>query len=167
MKAVAPERRLRAQLRGRPLGLLGVLLVVIAGVFAVLWGTFKSEPPKFALVDAGLVSSFAIGRVVAYPEQQFYVVGLADGRLRALDGFVKSSGCPVSWLPADERGRARNVNGEPGVYVDACSGGVWYANGDALPPTAEPLRSFHLEYRTVADGQHLWVEVLGDRSRRS
>ena len=166
MNAVAPARGPRAQLRGRPLGLLGVLLILIAGVFAVLWGTFKSVPPQVALFDAGLVGSFAIGRVVAYPEQQLYVVGLADGRLRAIDGFVKASGCPVSWLPGDDRGRARNANGEPGVYVDACSGGAWYANGDALPPTAEPLRTFHLEYRSVGDGQHLWVELLGDRSRR-
>lgn len=166
MNAVAPERGLRARLRGWPLGLLGVLLILIAGVFAVVWGTYKAEAPKFALLDSGPISQFAIGRVVAYPEQHYYVVGLADGRLRAIDGFVQASGCPVSWLPADDRGRARNVNGEPGVYVDACSGGAWYATGDALPPTAEPLRAFHLEYRTAEDGQHLWVEVLGDRSRR-
>lgn len=166
MSAVAPVRALRAHLRGRPVGLLGVLVVLIAGVFAVVWGTYRSTPPRFALVDAGLVLQFAIGRVVAYPEQQFYVVGLADGRLRAVDGYVEASGCAVRWTPDDDRGRARNVDGAPGAYVDACSGGAWYANGDAIPPTAEPLRTFHLEYRTVADGQHLWVEVLGDRSRR-
>jgi hypothetical protein len=166
VNAAAPLRRLRARLAGRPIGLAGVLAVLLLGIFGVVWGSRSDPPTRVELFDAGPVDGFAIGRVAPFPERNVYVVGLADGRLRAIDGIVKASGCAVAWLPADERGRARNVGGEPGVYADACSGGTWYATGDALPPTAEPLRTFHLNYRAATDGTHLWIELLGDRGGR-
>jgi hypothetical protein len=162
--------RIRATLgrwdsRGR-LTLTGLALVIIVGLGGSLYGAFIADPEiRVQQLDAGPVEQFAIGEVVPYPEQNVYLVGIEDGRIRALDGIVKASGCAVEWLPEDTRARSGNPERMPGAFVDPCSGGVWSTTGDAFSGTNEPLRTFQVDYETNDEGvQHVWVEVLGNRA---
>lgn len=154
-------RRLRS---GLP-ELIGLALVSGLGIGAALWGAFIADPnPRVHYLDAGTIDRFAINEVDAYPEDHVYLVGLEDGRLRALDGIVASTGCAVEWRPTDETGRAHNPGGVPGVFADPCGSGVWEITGDAIVG-AEPLRTFQIDYtRDESGAQHVRVEVLGDRS---
>lgn len=147
------------------LTILGLALVLIFGVGGVIWGAVVAAPDiRVQELDAGPVSGFAIGEVAPYPDVNVYLVGLADGRLRALDGIVKGTGCAVEWRPGDERTRPANLGGTTGAYVDPCSGAVWTKLGDAFSGIDEPLRTFDISYITNSDGvQHVWVEVIGKR----
>lgn len=147
------------------LTLLGLLLVIIVGVGGSLYGAFLADPDiRVRQLDAGPVERFAIGEVVAYPDDNVYLVGLEDGRIRAVDGIVKASGCVVEWLPTEARTASGNPQGMPGGYRDPCSGAVWHTSGNAFSGTSEPLRTFQIDYETNDEGvQHVWVEVLGKR----
>ncbi|MGE0227301.1 MAG: hypothetical protein AB7I38_02270 [Dehalococcoidia bacterium] len=153
--------------RGR-LTLLGLTLVALIGIGGAVWGgLFASPDVQVQDLDAGPVSGFAIGKVVPYPEVNVYVVGIEDGRIRAIDGIVRDSGCAVRWDPADDRTRQLNPAGAPGSYTDPCSGNVWTSSGNAFAGADAPLRTFQVTYETNDEGvQHVWVEVIGDRSPR-
>ena len=113
-------------------------------------------------LDAGPVERFAIGEVTPFAEIDVYVVGLADGRLRAVDGIVRASHCAVRWLPDEERTLSANPLQRPGGFLDPCSGALWAITGDAVSGTVEPLRTFQITYRRDGDGmQHVLVEVIG------
>jgi|GEM_PF-1260232 len=144
--------------------LLGVAATFVFGIGGVVWGTLFPEVIPSKLFDAGVESNFAIGKVVAFPEPNVFVIGMENGQLRAIDGVVKSNGCTVEYRPDDPRGAARNPRQVPGVYVDPCSGAVWAADGDGLVGTDTPLRTFSVMGSTAADGsKHVQVEVIGER----
>jgi len=145
---------------------IALIVVAIVSIGAVFWGSLVADPDiRVMYVDAGPVQDLAIGEVKAFDELDFYVVGLADGRVRAVDGRVKANECNVDWLPEDPRGSAANPLGHPGIYLDPCSGATWAMTGDALtagPDGLSPLRTFTIEFRTLDDGvQHVFVEVIG------
>ncbi len=151
--------------RGR-LTLFGLALVFVIGLGGALWGAFFADPDvRLQQLDAGPVGEFAIGEVKPFPEQNVYLVGIEDGRIRALDGIIRDNGCAVEWLPNDARTRSVNPGDRPGAFIDHCSGAVWTALGNAFSGTSEPLRTFQVDYETNDAGvQHVWVEVIGDRS---
>ena len=132
------------------------------GILAVFWGRFVSDPAiEIVLFDAGPTAALIDQSVVAIPEQDLYLVGLEDGRIRAVDGRVEFSGCAVEYRPDDARGRARNPHGLPGVLEDPCSGAVWSVAGDAIALVDEPLRTPNVTYDRDEDGvQHVIVEVI-------
>lgn len=154
--------------RGR-LTLVGLALLFTVGVGGALWGGIGANPDiVIDIYDAGPVSQFKISEVVPYPDVNVYLVGLEDGRIRAVDGIVKETGCAVQWLPDDTRAKAANPDGKSGAYLDPCSGALWTILGNAYSGVTEPLRTFDLEYITNEQGvQHVWVEVLGHREGRS
>jgi hypothetical protein len=161
MVAARPSRGLT-----RWLAPAGLLIVSVLGIGAVFWGQFVAHPGiRVFEFDAGPVDGLEIGLVRPFPDLGLYLVGLADGRVRAIDARVHSTGCTVAFLPDDERGRSVNPRGLPGVYEDACTGAYWAVDGDQIgaasrPP--EPLRTFELAYKTLPDGkQHIFVEVIG------
>ncbi len=151
--------------RGR-LTIAGLALVLVVGVAGSLWGAFIADPDvRLQQLDAGPVGEFAIGEVKPFPEQNVYMVGIEDGRIRALDGIIKDSGCAVEWLPADTRTQSVNPERQPGAFLDPCSGAVWTTVGNAFSGTSDPMRTFQIDYETNDAGvQHVWVEVIGDRS---
>jgi len=155
------------RLRGGVLELIGLVVVSGFGIGAALWGAFIADPhPNVHYLDAGTLDRFAVNEVDAYPEVNVYLVGLEDGRLRALDGIVKSTGCAVEWRPDDPRGVRFNSGGGSGVFTDPCGAGVWEITGDAIVG-AEPMRTFQLSYvRDETGAQHVQVEVIGDRQGR-
>jgi hypothetical protein len=160
--------RIRAwDARGR-LTLLGILLVTVIGIGGVVWGSLFADPQvEVQELDAGPVSRFAIGQVIPYPDVNVYLVGIEDGRIRALDGIERGSGCALRWDPADERTRAVNAGGHPGAFTDPCTGKVWTNVGNSFGGAASPLRTFQVIYDTNAEGvQHVWVEVIGNRTPR-
>lgn len=140
-------------------------LIIGIALFGALWGAFVADPDiKVQELDAGPVTAFEIGKISPYPELNVYLVGMQDGRIRALDGIVKDSGCAVEWRPDDTRAASANPNRTPGAYVDPCSGAVWNKVGDAFTGTRDPLRTFRVSYDTNEQGvQHVYVEVIGDR----
>lgn len=141
-------------------GPLALLVVSALAIATVIWGNLRGPGIEVRYFDAGPLSDYAIGRVVSIASEEIYVVGLADGRLRALDGRVESSGCSVRYLPDDERGRARNPRGVTGLFEDPCTGALWAVTGDALPGGLEPLRTRFVLIATGEDGvQHVTVEV--------
>ncbi len=146
----------------RSVGPIVLLLVAAAGVAAVIWGVLVADPDiEVFLFDAGPVTELAVGEVKPLAQVDVYVVGLEDGRIRAIDGVVQSTGCAVRFLPDDERARSRNPLRQPGVFVDPCGDGVWAITGDAVAGE-EPLRTFYLTYERDENGvQHVQVEVIG------
>lgn len=144
------------------LGPTMLLLVSAAGVFAVFWGYFNPPAITVVMFDAGALDRFAIHRVVAYPEQDLYVVGMADGRLRAIDGRVQPGDCRVEWLPEDQRGAVRNPNGLPGVFRDPCTDALWSFEGNAISGTDQPLRTPKVVVRPgeTDKSQHVFVELV-------
>lgn len=143
-------------------GPLALLLITLAGVGAVIWGYFNPPDLQVVQFDAGPVSQWKAQRIVGFPERDLYVVALPDGRLRALDARVESSGCDAAWKPDDPRGAAKNPGGQPGVFEDACGGGVWSILGDAVSGTDQPLRTPLVETRPDDAGRELrvWVELI-------
>ncbi len=137
-------------------------MFLVSGFFigVVIWGFINPVEVRVVYFDAGRADSFEIGRVVAFPETELYVVGMEDGRLRAIDGRVESSGCAVQWLPDDERGRAYNPGGRAGVFQDPCSGAVWSMIAHAVSGSSQPLRTPHIDYRRGDDGvaTHAFIE---------
>lgn len=136
-------------------------LLALSGFFVgvVFWGVFNPEEIRVEYVDAGAVSEFEIGRMTVIPERDLYVVGMPDGRLRAIDGRVQASGCSVRWLPNDDRGRAANSGGAPGVFEDPCSGAIWSMEANAIQGANEPLRTPFIDYRPVAGSAELHAFV--------
>ena len=157
--ASVPARRRRRV----PIGLVAVAAFSLATVVAALWGWLAVDPQlRVFTFDAGAVDRFEIGRVVPFEELDLYVVGLADGRIRAVDGIVRGNGCAVRWLPDDQRALSVNPRAAAGAFEDPCTGTLWAITGDAVAGTLDPLRSFLVTYRTDAAGvQHVEVEVLG------
>lgn len=129
---------------------------------AVFWGAFAANPDvRVFHYDLGPVDTFEIGTIRPLPGLDVYVVGLDDGRLRALDGIVEGTGCAVTYAPDDARATDRNPGGRPGVFLDPCGSGQWALDGDALVGD-EPLRTFVVAVPPVEEGpRHVLVEVLG------
>jgi len=143
-----------------------MLVITLIGIGAVLWGRFV-DPTEIAVrdFDAGVVRDYAIGDVRPFPEVDIFMVGLEDGRLRAIDGRVASTGCVVEYHPEDTRGTLANPLGRDGAFVDPCSGAAWYLDGDQLDAAgrdSEPLRTFVITFETPpGEEQHAYVEVIG------
>ncbi len=155
------RRLMPASLRGVAWGPLALLVVSVLAIATVIWGNLRGSGIEVRYFDAGTLSDYAIGVVVAFPEEAIYVVGLEDGRLRAIDGQVESSGCAVRYLPEDDRGRPRNPRGVAGAFEDPCSGALWAVTGDALAGADEPLRTPFVLVGTADDGlQHVSVELV-------
>ena len=155
-------QRLRSWSAPPQLGPFMVLAVTAAGVFAVFWGYFNPPAIRVVMFDAGDRTQFAAHKVVVYPDQHLYVVGMADGRVRAIDGRVADSNCKVEYLPDDPRGAERNPNGLPGIYRDPCSGALWSFEGNAISGTDKPLRTPFVTPSLSADGksQRVMVELV-------
>lgn len=137
-------------------------LLVISAFFlgVVFWGYFNPVEIRVVYFDAGRADSFEINRVTTFSDENLYVVGMEDGRLRAIDGRVEASGCTVNWLPNDARGRSHNPDGLPGVFEDPCSGAIWSMQANAIEGSELPLRTPHIDYRANADGSatHAFIE---------
>lgn len=148
--------------RGRPIprwvGPTALLVVSAFFIGVVFWGYFNPLDVRVEYFDAGHADSFEIGRVDAFPEQQLFVVGMQDGRLRAIDARVEESGCTVSWLPDDPRGVAYNPGGVPGVFEDPCTGATWSMEANAIAGSEKPLRTPYIDYRPTDDGTHAFIE---------
>ena len=158
---MSAARRLFSWTPPAHLGMAAILLITVIGVFGVVWGYLNPPGIEVEDFDAGELSRFAVRRVVAFPEKHLYVVGLEDGRIRAVDGRVASNNCKVDWLPDDPRGAQRNPQGLPGVYRDPCSGALWSFEGNAISGTNEPLRTPQVTVTAGQDGkQHVFVELI-------
>lgn len=139
-----------------------VALLAISGFFigVVVWGWLNPADIRVEYFDAGQADSFTIGEVTPFPDQDLYVVGMQDGRLRAVDGRVPESGCTVAWRSDDPRGASQNPGGVSGVFEDPCTGAIWSMEANAIEGVNEPLRTPHIDYRPGPDGSaiHAYVE---------
>ncbi|MDA0365605.1 MAG: hypothetical protein O2843_07045, partial [Chloroflexi bacterium] len=138
------------------------LFVTVIGIGVAIYGAFIADPDiRVSRFDAGPVTHFAIRELRAYPEIDLYVVGLDDGRLRAIDGRVQETGCSVQWRPDDARGSERSPGGVVGAFVDPCGSGVWSMLGDGIVGTNVPLRTPQITYHAGDDGaNHAFVEMI-------
>jgi len=138
-------------------GALAALSAFFIGV--VLWGYFNPSDIRVVYFDAGPADAFEIGVVREFAGEDLYIVGMTDGRLRAIDGRVETSGCAVTWKPDDPRGAAENPGGAPGVFEDPCSGAIWSIEANAIAGSLVPLRTPYIDYRPGSDGAlHAFVE---------
>jgi hypothetical protein len=148
--------------RDASFGPIALVAVSLAGILAVLWGQLFADPGiAVTQFDAGPIDDHGIGEVVMFEELDLYIVGLEDGRIRAVDGRLDDTDCSVEYLSDDERGRVRNPSGVAGVLEDACSNGVWSVAGDAISGSDEPLRTPQVAFRRDSTGVlHVWVEII-------
>jgi hypothetical protein len=148
----------------RWVGPLALLLASAIFIGGAVYGAFFANPGiTVAEFDAGPVDQFAIGKVTAFPQYSLYLVGLTDGRIRAIDARVEASGCSAEFHADDPRGKVDNPNAEPGVFIDPCSGAVWSMVGDALSGTDQPLRTPTVSHRRGTDGKdHVLVEMINN-----
>ena len=139
------------------------MVVCTLAIAAVLWGWLVADPDiDVFMLDAGPVERLAIGEVAAFEQFDVYVVGLANGRVRAIDGIVRANRCAVRWLADDQRALSLNPLGRSGAFADSCSDAVWAITGDAVSGTSDPLRTFQVTFRRDEAGvQHAHVEVIG------
>lgn len=139
-----------------------VVLLLVSAFFigVVFWGYFNPAEIRVVYFDAGRADTFEMGHLRAFPDQDLYVVGLEDGRLRAIDTRVAASGCSVVWLADDARGVQHNPGGARGVFEDPCSGATWSIEANAIAGATEPLRTPYIDYRPSSDGTgvHAFVE---------
>ena len=159
-------RRLGPLTLPRNPGPLMLLVVSAIAVGAVIWGRVVADPGlEIRMFDAGaeadVIAALSDQPVLAFPEEDLYLVGLEDGRLRAIDGRVEATGCAVEYLPDDPRGAALNPFGHPGVLEDPCSRAVWSVAGDAIALTTEPLRTPNFSVtRNEQDEVRILIEVI-------
>ena len=141
-------------------GPTALLLLSAFFIGVVLWGYFNPAEIRVVYFDAGQADTFERGHLRAYPEQDLYIVGLEDGRLRAIDARVADSGCTATWIADDTRGIPHNPDGAPGVFEDPCSGATWSMEANAIAGTEQPLRTPYIDYRPSSDGTgvHAFVE---------
>lgn len=143
----------------RWLGPVALLVMTLFFVGVVVWGLVNPTEIRVEYFDAGRADAFEIGQLTAFPEHDLYVVGLQDGRLRAIDGRVEGTECRVSWIADDTRGRAHNPGGVSGVFEDPCTGAVWSMEANAIEGATEPLRTPYIDYRPGTDGAlHAFIE---------
>lgn len=137
-------------------------LVSIVGIAAVFWGRFISDSNiDIEYFDAGPTEALLDRQVIEIPAHDIYLIGLEDGRVRAVDGRVEFSDCVVDYHHEDVRGRSHNPFGVTGVLEDPCSGAVWSVAGDAIALVDEPLRTPNVTFRESEDGlQHVIVEII-------
>lgn len=160
MTAIERLRRLRVPNNTGPAAFITITLL---GIGAVLWGGLISSPSIVVVqFDAGPVSDYAIGEVQAFPEVDLYLVGLADGRIRAIDGRINGEDRAVRYDPDEVQARARNPRRVLGAFVDDVTGAVWALTGDAVRVADSPLRTPNVTFRTLPgnDGQHVFVELI-------
>ncbi len=144
------------------LGPTALLVISMVGLFAVFWGYLNPPDVRIQIFDAGPLSDYAIDRLVEFPEDGLYLVGMSDGRIRALDMRVEQTGCIAEWHPGEEIGRAHNPAGQPGVFRDPCDGATWSMVGNAISGTDHPLRTPVATVRLSPESQvmHVYVEVI-------
>ena len=160
MIAVERLRRFRVPGGAGPAAFVTVWLVAIG---AVLWGGFISSPNIVVVqFDAGPVSDYAIGEVRAFPEVDLYLVGLEDGRIRAVDGRINGEDRAARYAPDDERARTRNPRHVLGAFIDDATGAVWAVTGDAVRVASSPLRTPNVTFRSLPEHgqQHVFVELI-------
>lgn len=139
-----------------------LFFVSFLGIAAVFWGYFNPPDIRVVQFDAGPVSQWKAQRIVGFPEQNVYIVALDDGRLRALDTRIEATRCVAEWKPDDARGVAANPGSLPGVFEDACGGGVWSMLGNALSGSDQPMRTPLVDARPDTEGREIriWVELI-------
>ena len=138
-----------------------VALLVVSGFFigVVIWGWLNPMDIRVEYYDVGPADHFSIGEITPFVDENLYVVGLHDGRLRAIDGRIDGTDCTVSWLPNDQRGREFNPGNATGVFEDPCTGAIWSMEANVIEGTTEPLRTPYIDYRPGADGAlHAFIE---------
>ncbi|GMU41450.1 MAG: hypothetical protein AMXMBFR23_23160 [Chloroflexota bacterium] len=144
---------------GVPVGPTVLLLLSMFFLGVVLWGYFNRPDIRIEQIDVGALDEFAVGRLVARPEDNLYLVGMDDGRIRALDMRNQQTGCIVEWISDDDRGRAHNPEAQPGVFQDPCSGAVWSMVGNAISGSNVPLKTPVAAVRSAVEGGELRVFV--------
>ncbi len=160
MTVIERLRRLRVPNNTGPAAFITITLL---GIGAVFWGTLISTSSIVVVqFDAGPVSDYAIGEVQAFPDVELSLVGLADGRIRAIDGRINGEDRAVRYDPDEVRARARNPRRVLGAFVDDVTGAVWALTGDAVRVADSPLRTPNVTFRTLPgnDGQHVFVELI-------
>ena len=63
------------------LGMTVLFMFTAVSLFAIFWGRTNPVTIEVVKFDAGDVRQFAVHKVVAYPQQHLYIVGMPDGRL--------------------------------------------------------------------------------------
>ncbi|MDO9445747.1 MAG: hypothetical protein Q7K37_10575 [Dehalococcoidia bacterium] len=140
-------------------GPVALLLVSMFFLGVVIWGMFNRPDIRIVIEEVGPLDDFAIGRLVARPEQGLYLIGMDDGRIRALDMRIEETDCIAEWVADDDRGRAVNPGAQPGVFRDPCSTALWSMEGNAIQGTLEPLRTPVVTVKPDTEGRAMRVYV--------
>ena len=143
-------------------GPIALVVISVLTVLIFLWGEIVADPQiDVYQFDAGPIEQFAIGQIITLDEMNFYIIGMEDGRIRAIDGRNEKSGCNVIYDMQDTRGISKNPLSIPGVFLDHCSDSVWALTGDAISGANYPLRTPQVTYKRDEEGiLHVWVEVI-------
>ncbi|MBI51634.1 MAG: hypothetical protein CL779_00250 [Chloroflexi bacterium] len=135
-----------------------ILLISAIGLYAVIHGYMN--PPKISIeqFDAGSISNFDIGDVIYYQDQEFYLVGMRNGKLRALKESAKEP-CSLNYFGS----RHNNDNkikplSLQNIFFDNCDN-LWHTNGDSFFQNQVPLKTLFVNIDTSTKDERVIVEV--------
>ena len=135
-----------------------ILLISAVGLYAVIHGYMN--PPKISIeqFDAGSISNFDIGDVVYFQDQEFYLVGMRNGKLRALKQSIKDS-CTLNYFGLrhnnDNKIKPFSIQN---IFFDNCDN-LWRVNGDSFFQNQVPLKTLFVNIDTSTKDERVIVEV--------
>ncbi|MFL2635097.1 MAG: hypothetical protein ACJ0J6_04560 [Dehalococcoidia bacterium] len=135
-----------------------ILLISTIGLYAVIHGYMN--PPKILIeqFDAGSINNIDIGDVIYYQDQGFYLVGMSNGKLRALTQSVKKS-CLLNYFGSrDNNDYKIKPFALQNIFFDNCDN-LWDVNGDSFFQNQVPLKTLFVNIDTSTKDERVIIEV--------
>tara|TARA_Y100001970_G_scaffold159791_1_gene195544 strand:- start:30457 stop:30915 length:459 start_codon:yes stop_codon:yes gene_type:complete len=135
-----------------------ILLISAIGLYAVIHG--YTNPPKISIeqFDAGNIENFSIGDVIYYENKEFYLVGMNNGKLRALKQSIKGS-CSLNFFAKrnnnDNKMKPLSIQN---VFFDNCSN-LWHVNGDSFFQNQVPLKTLFVKIDNSNEDERVIIEL--------
>ncbi|MFB0900880.1 MAG: hypothetical protein QMB22_02595 [Dehalococcoidia bacterium] len=135
------------------------MLVTFFGLFAVVYGYLN--PPKLQIRDfyVGELHSFSIGQVVFFENENFYLIGMKNGNLRALSSSFNNE-CNVSFFAQRP---VEDIKFKPfsldNIFFDNCQN-AWDINGNNLMGNKVPLKTLFVKIKSSGNDQKVIVELI-------
>ena len=135
-----------------------VLIVTVIGIYAVLHGYMNPPRIQIEKFDAGSINNFLIGDVKYFQEEEFYLVGMKNGNIRALQQSMHKS-CSLTYF-----GNRENNDNKikpfaiQNIFFDDCNN-MWDVNGNSFSQNQVPLKTLFVKIENSSGDSKVIVEL--------